>query len=35
MTALELVMMLGCHVSVGSLIVYIVRGSHKSFNRRG
>lgn len=35
MTALELVMMLGCHFSVGGLIVYIVRGSRKSFNLRG
>lgn len=35
MTALELVMMLGCHAGVGSLIVYIVRGSHKSYNLRG
>ncbi len=34
MTALEVVLMLGCHAGVGSLIIYIVGAARKSYNSR-
>lgn len=34
MSAIEVALMLGCHAGIGSLVIYIVGATRKSYDRR-